>query len=59
MGDKTGVGVIVSSFFRRAKHFPGFDNLVEFGLAVFAVGIFVGMVLEDEAFIFFLELLFN
>ncbi len=44
------------SFLWRPEHFPRFEDLVELVFALLAVGVLVGMVLEDEAFVLLLQL---
>ncbi len=44
------------SLFRRPQHLPRLDDLVELVLTVFAGGILVRMVLENEALVLFFQL---
>ncbi len=53
---ETWVRVVMFSFLWRPEHFPGFEDLVELLFALFAVGVLVRMVLEDQTFVLFLEL---
>jgi hypothetical protein len=50
------VRVVMFSFLWRPEHLPRFEDLVELVFALFAVGVLVWMVLEDEAFVLLFQL---
>lgn len=51
MTNEPAILVVVFPLFRVAQNFPGSHDGVEFVRAVVAVGVFVRVILDDEAFI--------
>lgn len=51
MTDESAILIVVFPLFRVAQNFPGSHDGVEFVRTVVAVGVFVRMILDDQAFI--------